>query len=87
MISGRNPLCYKKKPTYLEDRRLAHGGEFPFNLVSCLKPTALTLTFQPHPSPPKYFWFKRLWDRHPSRSQQLKYPKYLHFSLRYDGKF
>jgi hypothetical protein len=41
----------QNKPTYLEDRCLAHGGEFPSTLVPCLKPTTLTLTFQT-PSPP-----------------------------------
>jgi hypothetical protein len=39
------------KPTYLEDRCLAHGGKFPSTQVPCLKPTTLTLTFQTHPNP------------------------------------
>jgi hypothetical protein len=50
---------WKKKPSYLEDRRLVHGGESPSTLVPCLKPTALTLTFQSpltpsHPLSPYY---------------------------------
>ncbi len=49
----------QKEPTYLEDRHLAHGGEFPSSQVPCLKPTALTLTFQTpltptHPLSPYY---------------------------------
>jgi hypothetical protein len=42
----------QKEPTYLEDRRLAHGGELPSTLVPCLKPTALALTFQTPLTPP-----------------------------------
>jgi hypothetical protein len=45
------PLVLLEKPTYLEDRCLAHSGEFPSTQVPCLKPTALTLTFQPPPPP------------------------------------
>jgi hypothetical protein len=33
LISGRNPLCCKIKPTYLENRCLAHGGEFQSSQV------------------------------------------------------
>jgi hypothetical protein len=51
LISERNPLAVNNKPTYLEDRCLAHGGKFPSSKVPCLKPTALTLTFQASPHP------------------------------------
>jgi hypothetical protein len=41
----------KEKPTYLEDRCLAHGGESTSTQVPYLRPTALTRTLQVHPSP------------------------------------
>ncbi len=50
-MSGTVTRCAINKTTYLEDRCIAHGGKFPSTQVPCLKPTALTLTFQTHSSP------------------------------------
>jgi hypothetical protein len=43
---GITSCAVREKPAYFEDRYLAHGGKFPSTQVPCLKPTALTLTFQ-----------------------------------------